>query len=111
VASTWALSFEKIEKADTAAAELLRFCAFLHPDGIPEEVFSEGASELGPVLGPVGSDTFGLNSSISEIVKYSLLRRDSNDRILEIHRLVQAALKQAMDEAPSGCGRNGLYVQ
>ena len=31
VATTWALSFEKIEKANPAAAELLRFCAFLIP--------------------------------------------------------------------------------
>jgi hypothetical protein len=54
VTTTWALSFEKIELANPAAAELLRFCAFLHPDGIPEEVFSEGAPELGAVLGPVG---------------------------------------------------------
>ena len=47
VATTWALSFENIEKANPAAAELLRFCAFLHPDGIPEEVFSEGARNSG----------------------------------------------------------------
>jgi hypothetical protein len=31
--------------------------------------------------------------------KYSLLRRDPSARTLEIHRLVQAVLKQAMDEA------------
>ena len=99
VATTWALSFENIEKANPAAAELLRFCAFLHPDGIPEEVFSEGAPELGPVLGPVGSDAFALNSAISEILKYSLLRRDPNASTLEIHRLVQAVLKRGMDEA------------
>ena len=37
VATTWALSFENIEKANPAAAELLRFCAFLHPDGIPKK--------------------------------------------------------------------------
>jgi hypothetical protein len=36
---------------------------------------------------------------MSEILKYSLLRRDPNARILEIHRLVQAVLKQGMDEA------------
>jgi tetratricopeptide (TPR) repeat protein len=99
VATTWALSFEKIEKVSPAAAELLRFCAFLHPDGIPEEKFIEGAPELGPVLGPVGSDAFGLNSSISEILKYSLLRRDPNARILEIHRLVQTVIQLGMDEA------------
>jgi hypothetical protein len=43
VATTWELSFEKIEQANPAAAELLRFCAFLHGDEIPEEVFSKGA--------------------------------------------------------------------
>jgi tetratricopeptide (TPR) repeat protein len=98
VATTWALSFENIEKASPAAAELLRFCAFLDPDQIPEEVFSEGAPELGPVLGPIGSDALELNSSISEILKYSLLRRDANSRTLEIHRLVQAVLKQPMGQ-------------
>jgi hypothetical protein len=99
VATTWALSFEKIEKANLAAVELLRFCAFLHPDGIPEEFFSKGALELGPVLGPLGSDAFELNRSISEILKYSLLRRDPKAGTLEIHRLVQAVLKQEMGEA------------
>jgi Tetratricopeptide repeat len=62
-------------------------------------VFIGGAPQLGPVLGPVGSDAFGLNSCISEILKYSLLRRDPNARILEIHRLVQTVLKLGMDEA------------
>jgi tetratricopeptide (TPR) repeat protein len=99
VATTWALSFEKIKQANPAAAELLRFCAFLHPDGIPEELLSKGASEIGPVLGPVGSDSLALNRSISEILKYSLLRRDSNTSTLEIHRLVQVVLKEGMDQA------------
>jgi hypothetical protein len=90
VSSTWALSFENIEKTNPAAAEFLRFCAFLHPDGIPEEVFSKGAPELGLVLGPVGSDAFALNTAFFVILKYSLLRRDSKARTLEIHRLVQA---------------------
>ena len=98
VATTWALSFENIERANTAAAELLRFCAFLSPDGIPEEVFSEGAPELGPVLGAVATDAFALNSAFSEILQYSLLRRDANAGTLEIHRLVQDVLKQAMDK-------------
>jgi tetratricopeptide (TPR) repeat protein len=99
VATTWALSFEKIEQANPVAAELLRLCAFMHPDGIPEEVLSKGAPELGPVLGTVGSDAFALNTTISEILKYSLLRRDPMASTLEIHRLVQTVLKQGMDEA------------
>jgi hypothetical protein len=76
VASTWALSFENIEQANPAAAELLKLCAFLHPDAIPEEVFSEGALESGPVE----SHALVLNNAISEIIKYSLLRRDPSAR-------------------------------
>ena len=99
VATTWALSFENLEKANPAAAELLRFCAFLDPDRIPEEVFSEGAPELGPALGVVASDALAWNDALSEILKYSLLRRDPNASTLEIHRLVQAVLRKSMDEA------------
>jgi len=40
VATTWSLSFQQVEQANPAAAELLRFCAFLHPDAIPEELIS-----------------------------------------------------------------------
>jgi hypothetical protein len=99
VATTWELSFENIAKANPAAAELLRFCAFLHPDGIPEELFSKGASELGPLLGPVASDAFALNIALAEILKYSMLRRDASARVLEIHRLVQDVIKRGMDQA------------
>ena len=99
VASTWALSFEKIEKANPPAAEILRFCTFLHPDGIPEKVFSKGASELGPVLAPVAWNPLVWNDAVAVILKYSLLRRDQNTHTVEIHRLVQAVLKEAMDEA------------
>jgi hypothetical protein len=100
VASTWVLSFENIERANPAAAEVLRCCAFLDPpDAIPEEVFGEGALELGPVLGMVASDTLAWNDGLSEILKYSLLRRNPNTRTLDIHRLVQAVLKQGMDVA------------
>jgi tetratricopeptide (TPR) repeat protein len=98
VATTWVLAFEKIHQADPAASELLRLCAFLHPDGIPEEVFREGAPELGPELERVASDTFAWHNALGKILKYSLLFRDSNTRTIEIHRLVQAVLKQSMGE-------------
>jgi tetratricopeptide (TPR) repeat protein len=98
VATTWDISFKKIEEANPAAAELLRFCAFLHPDAIPEELITAGAAELGPVLGPVASDSFELNAAIGETLKYSLLRRNPEAKTLDIHRLVQAVLKDGMDE-------------
>ncbi|QBD77308.1 hypothetical protein EPA93_15435 [Ktedonosporobacter rubrisoli] len=44
------LSFEKVEQTNVAAADLLRLCAFLHPDAIPEEIIVKGAPYLGKHL-------------------------------------------------------------
>jgi tetratricopeptide (TPR) repeat protein len=98
VATTWSLSFEKIEQANAASAELLRFCAFLAPDAIPEELFAESAAELGPTLEPVASDPSRFNAAIRELLKYSLVHRDPESKTLSIHRLVQEVLKDQMDE-------------
>jgi DNA-binding XRE family transcriptional regulator len=46
VVKTFLLSFERIVQANEAAADLLRLCAFLAPDSIPEELFTKGASSL-----------------------------------------------------------------
>ena len=97
VATTWVLSFQQIERANPAAAELLRFCAFLHPDAIPEELFTDGASELGPVLGPVAAYPISFNKTIGEILKFSLIHRDMNTHTLDIHRLVQSVIQNSLD--------------
>ncbi|GAC1356383.1 MAG: FxSxx-COOH system tetratricopeptide repeat protein [Ktedonobacteraceae bacterium] len=98
VAATWALSFDRVERANPAAAELLRLCAFLHPDAIPEHMIREGASELGEVLHPVAEDELELNDAIGELLKYSLVRRDAEARALNIHRLVQIVIKDGMSK-------------
>jgi hypothetical protein len=46
----------------------------------------------------VASDSFELNAAIGETLKYSLLRRTPEAKTLDIHRLVQAVLKDGMDE-------------
>jgi len=102
VATTWSLSFEKLEKASAAAAELLRLCAFLHADEIAEELFTEAADALGPVLGPVAADPLEWNQALGALRNYSLLEHNPDTRTLDIHRLVQAVLKAGMDEATQG---------
>ena len=98
VATTWSLAFEQVERANPAAIELMRLCAFLSPDAIPEELISEGAPHLGPVLQPVAADRLTLNAALAELLKYSLVRRDTTTHTLVIHRLVQAVIKDEMDE-------------
>ena len=84
-----------------AAVELLRLCAFLHPDAIPEEIITEGAPDLGPVLQSIASDPFNLNEAIGALLSFSFVHRDPAAKTLSIHRLVQAVLKDGdgMDES------------
>jgi tetratricopeptide (TPR) repeat protein/transcriptional regulator with XRE-family HTH domain len=98
VAATWALTFRKVEQSNPAAADLLRLCAFLDPDTIPEGSITTGASYLGTQLGPIASDRFKLNEAIEVLRRFSLVRRDPEAKALNIHRLVQAVLKDSMDE-------------
>jgi len=97
ITTTWSLAFAKVEQANAAAAELLRLCAFLHPDAIPEEIIVQGAPELGPVLEAVAIDPFAFDEAIAELRKFSLIYRDPQASILHLHRLVQAVLKDQMD--------------
>jgi len=98
VATTWSLSFERIEHSGTPAADLLRLCAFLHPDAIPESMILAGSAELSPPLQAIGDDPLLLNDAIRELRKYSLMRRNPETKTLTIHRLVQTVLKDTLDK-------------
>ena len=98
VATTWSLSFEKVEQQSLEAADLLRLCAFLAPDTIPEEIVTEGAAELTPALQSLASDPFLLDGAIKALLRYSLIKRNAEEKLLSLHRLVQVVLKDAMSE-------------
>jgi tetratricopeptide (TPR) repeat protein/transcriptional regulator with XRE-family HTH domain len=97
VIATWSLSFEKVERANPPAADLLRLCAFLHPDAIPEEVLMQGVTSLNEQPGAGASDRFQLHEALRTVSAYSLLRRQVEERTCSIHRLVQAVLRDGMD--------------
>ena len=99
VAITWSISFQKVEHESMPAADLLYLLAFLDPEAIPEEIIIKGAPELGAELEPLENDLLQVDSIIELLLRYSLIRRDSEVKLLKIHRLVQAVLKDSMDKA------------
>lgn len=97
VASTWTLSFSQIEQTNPVAADLLRVCAFLHPDAIPENILTAEATALGPFLQQVATEPLLLNEVIQLLRRYSLIKRDAEAKLLHQHRLVQVVLKESLD--------------
>ncbi|HYB00348.1 MAG TPA: FxSxx-COOH system tetratricopeptide repeat protein [Ktedonobacteraceae bacterium] len=96
VATTLSISFESVKRRSIIAADLLRLCAILHPDAIPEELFLQGAVHLGPILSTIESDPLAFNQALAVIQSYSFLRRASREHTLTIHRLTQAVIVDAM---------------
>lgn len=90
VATTWTLSFRKVEQGNPAAAELLRLCAFLAPDHIPEELFKEGAPHWPPMLQQAVGNLFAFNQMLEALLTFSLVKRLQDEQMLSVHRLVQA---------------------
>jgi tetratricopeptide (TPR) repeat protein len=98
VATTWSISFKKVEERNPAAADLLRMSAFVHPDAIPEEMITKGTTYFESPLREVSIDALLLNKAIAALSAYSLIRRDLSEKTLSVHRLVQAVLRDTMDE-------------
>jgi tetratricopeptide (TPR) repeat protein len=96
VTITFSLAFPKVAEASAAAVDMLRVCAFLAPDAIPEEVFAGGAAEMGESLAPVAGGGLNLVKVMGEAGRFSLIRRDAKSGRIEMHRLVQQVLRDEM---------------
>ena len=104
VITTFSLAFERVERLRPDAAELLRFCAFLHPDALPEELLLDGALSFDPASQGIAHDPYVLDTALAVLHKYSLIKRNSTTKTVSVHRLVQDVLKKSMDEAQQRAG-------
>jgi len=97
VTVTFTLAFEQVAERNPAAIELLRACAFLHPDAIPEELLIEGAPEWSEPLAAALADPLERAELFATLNRFSLLARNSDARTLTLHRVVQAVLRDELD--------------
>ena len=98
VATTWLISFQRVEQQSIIASEMLKLYAHLAPDFIPEDLILKGAYRLDSNLQKLAGDLYQFNATCQVLLNYSLIKR-SAEKSLSIHRLVQAVLQDGMDEA------------
>lgn len=98
IATTWSLSFEALNERNRASIELLAFCSFLDPDGIPEELFSSAREELGPVLQSLVARPIEWHHALEELLKYSFIRHNHETKTYTIHRLIQFLMRERFDQ-------------
>lgn len=98
VYTTFTLAINAATRYDAAAVDLLKVCALLYPDAMPEELFRQGASYLGQNLVIASADLLTWNKLLATVCAYSLLQRQPGEQTLSIHRLAQAVLQEHMLE-------------
>ncbi|MCP4573198.1 MAG: hypothetical protein GY838_12665, partial [bacterium] len=104
VATTWEISFRRVELASPAAAEALWVCGLLAPERIPVQLFVGTGDRLGPALGALAkelaSEPLALHEELVEpLTRYSLARFDPSDGgHLFLHRLVQEVIRRRLQD-------------
>jgi tetratricopeptide (TPR) repeat protein len=88
VVVTFEVCFERACEVCPLVADVLSFCAFLSPDTIPEEVLGyDDRLKL---------SSLEFDEAIGALRRYSLIRRNTQEKVLSVHRLVQAVRKDSM---------------
>jgi tetratricopeptide (TPR) repeat protein len=98
VTTTFSLSFQQVAERNPAAAELVRACAFLEPDAIPEELFTQTTKHLSEELARLPDHSASFTEVLEVAGRFSLIRRDPVDRSIHIHRLVQEVIQDGMTD-------------
>jgi tetratricopeptide (TPR) repeat protein len=105
--AAWRVSVAEMTKRLPAAVTLLRACAFFGPEPIPLEVF-DGAPTVRTSIRELTADPIQLAQAVRELARLALVRIDRSAII--IHRLVQALLRDELDEAEQGKYRHDVHL-
>jgi tetratricopeptide (TPR) repeat protein len=100
VATTYEISFQKLEEAAPEAAELLDLLSFAAPETFPLSALSAAREALPSTLRKLAEDDLARAEAQAAIRKLSLARIDENT--LSMHRVVQAVVRDRLDAGYAG---------
>jgi tetratricopeptide (TPR) repeat protein len=95
IASTWLMSFKRVENESPAGADLLNLCALLAPDDIPLDIIRNVNQPLPGALAQIARTQIAFNDAIGALRRYSLVRISEDS--LSVHRLVQAVVMDRLE--------------
>jgi hypothetical protein len=103
LAAATQLAVDRLEAADPAAAQAVRIRAFLTPEPVPAEWFSNAAGQLPEPLSTVAGDPLAWAQALARMSGQGLARIDSQG-LLE-HRLTQAIIRTRLSRSEADAVR------
>jgi hypothetical protein len=108
--AAWGLSVAKLSEQVPEAVELLRCCAFFGPEPIPRAVFGQAAPGLGEHMASLIGDPIRLSRTIGELGRYALAKINTQGRTIQVHRLIQALLRDGLSDDEQLRLRDDVHV-
>lgn len=105
-AATWRLSLDRMRAQMPAAAKLLEVCAFFAAEPIPISFFyNERFIDVLLPLDPLLNEPLLQGRLIQEIGRYALAKVDSAQSTIQLHRLVQAVIREGLPQSDQEANR------
>ena len=95
--AAWNVSVSQLSQHLPEAMELLRCCAFFGPEPIPVDLFRRSTQATQTHIRELLANPIMLARAIRELARFALVKIDG--RAIVVHRLIQALLREAIDEA------------
>jgi hypothetical protein len=95
--AAWRLSVSQLRAQLPEALELLRACAFFGPEPIPVDVFRRRTHAPGPHLEPILGNQVLRARAQRTLGRFALAKIDPRTRTIQVHRLIQALLREETD--------------
>lgn len=97
VGATWNISISRLRERSKAAVRLLELCAFFAAEPISMSLIdSESTIQALLPFDPDLRDRYMLGKVIQAVSRYALAKVDPADSSIQVHRLVQAAVRSEM---------------
>ncbi len=110
VAATWRIAFDRLIGESPTSLELLELCAFFGAEPIANQLMPMGrfAPSLTPELRKTVADSISLGRAIRHLGRYALARVDHPTSSVQVHRLVQAVLRERVTAEQADAYRLGV---
>jgi hypothetical protein len=108
--AAWKLSVTKLIEQLPEAADLLRCCAFFGAEPIPRDAFVRTIQDVQPRLGDLLAKPILLSKALGQLGRFALAQIDLASRTIQVHRLIQALLREELSPEQQSLFRHDVHL-
>lgn len=108
VFATYQTAIDDCETRAPGAKALLSLAAFMAPDNIPYEIYEQKAKYYPEALQPLIENEDLFLEALGTLDRFSLVQLDTENKTFSLHRLVQAAAKDSLQEKQENWLASGI---